>query len=999
MSTPPDFGQDEPFLPLDFFDAYLHPVASEQVDEHTQLTTALPDTYPSGEIDLTEPQVFDNYYPGHGVIPMLQEPTGQRGLNVFGNYPEGDIISTAQVQMGEMNVIPQPGSFQDGIFGTFEFEGFLNAPMTDSPNWNAAVECDYYGSSEHVAMPTVHQSPLSVLSQYPPAINMGENPYEPLYPHMDVFSSSLRSGRLVDASVTVPQPLLLAEGDGNTSSQSMISHEIPATSPMPLGPSSPHPSTQKRKLCGPSNDVCLPPIKRGGRRGPMRAIERKVRKEMRVKGACIICRVRKKKCDGEVPCGHCLKNFKTKIIKNPCTKANFLDMVESKPCYAFSGLYESIFLKQYDHKTLVTHFAAAYLFSCEGFLLEIKTSHFFPVTVLSSWAPVTAPFFFDPEFVKALDEQGFDALPQLLPIIAKGPNVLTKKFTFGLRQDAPQHIIASHQLHFCASIRHKLTLINMRDERKRLCRSPFYESARLLIWLLARQCEILLFRYLQNSVNHLDSILSTEDLGYIADSLLRTMDSLTPNLDACAIRINLGKEITLDQEMLQQLQDRQKRLRMALFVYASITCSRLPAFSDFWTNLEKSPLKFTRKEFKNILVDLDSFDSGVKAKAYQINSHVERVMSRIKVLQELDPSLDSSESADALPDFMKRLQNGDIDKNLHQYDMESMDGLLTATASGSFAEIRAWKFFLVAKIDWVKAFSNLSSPTMKFGHSDIELFLLANSLRYRMQIVKLLEGSKQSVVESGLSATTFIEEFLVSAESAATNETETGTNSRKAQQKALLKLRDGLRWRELEELTGEEIYLLGSPFKSDRAENKIRSFDVPFIVSNGSEANFNHLKRLLLTSQSWLKETCLRLKGLVQLFKAAVEVDKTDKDATLVLAREIQERVFSVFGNRAFLDQVLGRRSEYHARVLVSRRLGKDPDALETLLREVSAVREMLDNDATQDLGTEDQKEQEEELEYEYPADEELEDEELDDEELEELSRSTRVLLETYLAL
>jgi hypothetical protein len=46
----------------------------------------------------------------------------------------------------------------------------------------------------------------------------------------------------------------------------------------------------KRKASGPSSDITLPPLKKGGKRGRLSAQERQQRSDMRKKGASIMCR-------------------------------------------------------------------------------------------------------------------------------------------------------------------------------------------------------------------------------------------------------------------------------------------------------------------------------------------------------------------------------------------------------------------------------------------------------------------------------------------------------------------------------------------------------------------------------------------------------------------------------------------------------------------------------------------------------------------------------------
>jgi hypothetical protein len=96
------------------------------------------------------------------------------------------------------------------------------------------------------------------------------------------------------------------------------------------------------------------------------------------------------------------------------------------------------------------------------------------------------------------------------------------------------------QLWFSAALQYEFTLLSLTADQDgpNIRDTPIsddftYESARLLLWLLTRQCEISLFRYLQNSVNQLDSMAGPE-LEIIILSLLKSAGPLELPLEICA---------------------------------------------------------------------------------------------------------------------------------------------------------------------------------------------------------------------------------------------------------------------------------------------------------------------------------------------------------------------------------------------------------------------------------------------------------------------------------
>ena len=92
------------------------------------------------------------------------------------------------------------------------------------------------------------------------------------------------------------------------------------------------------------------------------------------------------------------------------------------------------------------------------------------------------------------------------------------------------------QLYFSAALHYEFTLVrDTGDQCAAIDDESVHECSRLLLWLTTRQCEISLFRYLQNSANQLGTMSST-DLERIILHLLRSIGALSlhSDLDKCA---------------------------------------------------------------------------------------------------------------------------------------------------------------------------------------------------------------------------------------------------------------------------------------------------------------------------------------------------------------------------------------------------------------------------------------------------------------------------------
>ncbi|KAJ3538514.1 hypothetical protein NM208_g5872 [Fusarium decemcellulare] len=73
----------------------------------------------------------------------------------------------------------------------------------------------------------------------------------------------------------------------------------------------------------------LPPARRGGRRRRL-TVEQARRQQMaRSNGVCIRCRLTGRSCKGGFPCKACLALRKPRLWRGPCTKAQFLEIIES----------------------------------------------------------------------------------------------------------------------------------------------------------------------------------------------------------------------------------------------------------------------------------------------------------------------------------------------------------------------------------------------------------------------------------------------------------------------------------------------------------------------------------------------------------------------------------------------------------------------------------------------------------------------------------------------
>ncbi|QKX58647.1 uncharacterized protein TRUGW13939_05774 [Talaromyces rugulosus] len=752
-----------------------------------------------------------------------------------------------------------------------------------------------------------------------------------------------------------------------SASEDLESRVIESKNSMPSGSDAPISMTitsQKRKNFGPSRDYVLPPLKKGGRRRKMTQTERENHERMREQGACITCRKKKKKCNGEIPCSFCLKNLGPKLSKQPCTKATFSDIVEQNPCFEFSNIYQTLVIETCDNMSFLQQFVTAFSLAEAGFWLELVPDIPLYAGAMTSWNIAVLMFMSVPAIRDLAITADFNLLPPLAPFIKKAPTELMKTEEFkGGRppcffdpslKNLDHRTLFTKKLLFCACRSRTFalydstaTLHDMGDNE------AVQNAAQLVDWFATRYFEIDIFCYLQKSVNKLYK-LSISDLYDVITSLLGVIGLLSGYWEHSA---ELSpKQQSLDQETIRKWTDRHQRLYMALFVYANIAISNLPSWSSCWEELERKFLiKFTQQEFRDMFTDFESFKSKLEVKEKQISAPLDRLSLRSKILEEFYPNFeeetpDQFELPEDFFEFPRKLQSGLVDEAYEQFDLLHMDGLLSATMSGNFDEVRVSKFYSLANIDWELAIERLS-----LGHfdgdnvNDMLLFHLACILRSRLYMTQGCSAIKANYAKDGFIPQTFVQDLenlikeLMSKENTAMH-----SSYRKERRGVLLYIREGLRWLELKSLIGgEEIYLLDNPVEFCEFEDKLPPFDIPLTLKYGGDEDFDRLKRLLVSSQSWVQETCAQLQGMVSWIKEATFACKSDRDTALSLSRLIQQKVKSIFGDVALLGQSSTRRAIHKLAPF----LEGSPDEVDKLIRAMVERKDNLSFNEDEDEG------------------------------------------------
>lgn len=347
---------------------------------------------------------------------------------------------------------------------------------------------------------------------------------------------------------------------------------------------------------------------------------------------------------------------------------------------------------------------------------------------------------------------------------------------------------------------------------------------------------------------------------------------------------------------------------MALFVYATVATSKFPSWSDFWKERrERLPVELSQREFKTMLSDFQSFESGLKVRTERILAPLHRLTLRRNIIKELtigySPYLPYERKlmeTDSL--YIKDIQNGIIEKDWDDFDENFLDGLISATMSGNFDAPRLSKFSSLANIDWEFAVDYLTSKTTS---ESILLRWYFGILRDRFGGIETCQRIKAYCSDNKIPpevSSHRVEKVIGQLDSAKSTIHE--------QYNKVLYLRESLRWLEVKSQVGvEEIYLLDNSGDIHKLKEDRLLLDIPFILQHGSDEDFDRLMKLLASSHTWIRETCVQLQGTTEQIKQVMNYYSSDVETARNAAREIQQTIKRIFGDhdsirRAFSRQI-----------------------------------------------------------------------------------------------
>ncbi|KAJ3542537.1 hypothetical protein NM208_g3209 [Fusarium decemcellulare] len=605
----------------------------------------------------------------------------------------------------------------------------------------------------------------------------------------------------------------------------------------------------------------LVPRKRGGRHGRLTEDQRKRQRTARLTGVCIRCKYLNKSCYGGFPCEACQTVRKPRLFRGPCTKAQFLEIIQAGSFFLRMSVYEDMILDRLDERTVSNMMDISLIKHCFFGPLVVKVlgqecrvcfqlgANFLHLLGFSG----PADQFQKPD--SSIATQLFRALVKLAP---QG-NLIEFPYEFKGSQRVHWTLVASS---FCSGKRLFLSQSNEAGDDVNavpLCfddslKDDAKELEKTLIWLSCRYGELCLFHHIQETCNQLAQKATPDvNLVYCIFIILRVSianDKLENSLRTCddPHRLNMAKEYF----------DRRKRVRMALWAYASIVISNVPSWTNFWEDLPWSVDIFREpKVLKRFAESLDNFDDEAYEACKSVFNSKKAIFQRLSFADELHSHENYAEDQDFIENFWARILTNTPD------GVEQLRYVLSGNSSGSADEVTQYELDEAERVFLPKTEKDRKVAIRRVFGKLISLWEIPMSsgetinpatFQWLVSAIKLfqLRLSLGVLQIQGASAIAQDHEHLLIPSGDELRECMHTSECIKASK----------RWQELTHIFGDGILLSGN-----RNRDSHCFLDIPTLVEHGDDAAFSNLKMLLHLKGSWLKSMCAKLSGLVRALR------------------------------------------------------------------------------------------------------------------------------------
>ncbi|KAF5600452.1 hypothetical protein FPANT_2408 [Fusarium pseudoanthophilum] len=404
-------------------------------------------------------------------------------------------------------------------------------------------------------------------------------------------------------------------------------------------------------------------------------------------------------------------------------------------------------------------------------------------------------------------------------------------------------------------------------------------------WLLSRYVELQLFRYLQNAANNPgDDIYEQRSFIYSALYLLGH------SFLTSSTKIS-GPDPSKDmfKSSLKDHSDRERRVRLALWIYVSITVGQLRSGADIWGNLPNELKAFRGGLPKKFRESFDGFNNSL-----HMNMKIEQG-TKARFLQQLDSGQRTQEPkegpvppSDSDDDhFLWQIMLDGTDQGIPEIcHLNSGESTTFRDRAREYEQIEAERLFLptdekhfkrVAENSFgtILALARMpirSRQTLPIGGYRV---LRPSFLRLRAELRRFMGRLSSCILPHG-ELFMYYGEFLFILHGAGDMHL--------------------ARWQELENMMGGGIFLIGNAADQGPRNFSHAFLDIATVTDTGTDIQFLRLKRLLQKNGSWLRQVCGQLNGLAQAMKQighALDDEKRLRAFQVILRRKVRE----VFGS------------------------------------------------------------------------------------------------------
>lgn len=336
--------------------------------------------------------------------------------------------------------------------------------------------------------------------------------------------------------------------------------------------------------------------------------------------------------------------------------------------------------------------------------------------------------------------------------------------------------------------------------------------------------------------------------------------------------------------------DREQRVRLALWIYVSITIGQLPSEANFWKNLPNELKVFRGGLPKKFRESFDGFNNSL-----HMNMKIE-MGSKARFLQQLhygqrtqEPTEGSAPpwGIDRDRSFWRRIMDSTAQGIPEISHLNSGESTTLGHRVGEYEQIEAEQLFLPTNQKHFKrvaenAFGTIlalarvpirSQQTLPITGCEV---LRPSFIRLRVELHRFMMRLSGCILPRG--------PLLICL----------------GECPLFLHRVDDIhlaRWQELESMMGGGIFLVGNTAYQLFEKRRHAFLDIETVTDTGTDVQFLRLKRLLQKNGSWLRQVCGQLNGLVQAMKQighALCDEKRLRAFQIILRRKVRE----VFGGQ-----------------------------------------------------------------------------------------------------